>query len=129
MLKEKYRRNFMDKNLVTNVNYNSKFVYFPLAVDEERNLLLGAPFFTNQLENVRHIVKSLPIGYKLYVKETPSQSTRQWRDISEYKEMMSIPNVRLIHPSVSPSEIYEKTSLVITIAGSSALEAAFKRLE
>ena len=41
--------------------------------------------------------------------------------------MMAIPNVRLIHPSVSPSEIYEKTSLVITIAGSSALEAAFHR--
>jgi len=127
ILNKNKRESFMRNNFLTKIKDNEKFIYFPLAVDEERNLLLGAPFFTNQLENVRHIVKSLPIGYKLYVKETPSQSTRQWRDISEYKEMMAIPNVRLIHPSVSPSEIYEKTSLVITIAGSSALEAAFHR--
>ena len=79
----------------------------------------------NKLENTRHIVKSLPIDYKLYVKETPSQVTRNWRPISEYKEMMSVPNVRFLHPSVVPSEIYKKTSLVITIAGSASLEAAF----
>jgi len=31
----------------------------------------------------------------------------------------------LLHPSIPPSEIYKKTSLVITISGSSSLEAAF----
>ena len=124
-LNKRSRQQFMDKNFLTELNYDEKFVYFPLAVDEERNLLIGAPYYTNQLENIRHIVKSLPIDYKLYVKETPSQVTRNWRPISEYKEMMSVPNVRFLHPSVVPSEIYKKTSLVITIAGSASLEAAF----
>ena len=127
VLNKNRRESFMKKNFLTKIDNNEKFVYFPLAVDEERNLLLGAPFYTNQIENIRHVVKSLPADYKLYVKETPSHVNRQWRDISEYEEMMSIPNVRLIHPSVSPNEIYKKTSLVITIAGSSALEAAFHK--
>ena len=124
-LKKKFRQQFINKNFLTELKYDEKFIYFPLAVEPERNLLIGTPYYTNQLENIRHIVKSLPIDYKLYVKETPSQITRHWRRISEYKDMMSIPNVRLLHPSVLPSEIYKKTSLVITIVGSSSLEAAF----
>ena len=124
-LNKRSRQQFMNKNFLTELNYDEKFVYFPLAVDEERSLLIGAPYYTNQLENIRHIVKSLPIDYKLYVKETPSQVTRHWRPISEYKDMMAVPNVRLLHPSVLPREIYKKTSLVITIAGSASLEAAF----
>ena len=124
-LKKKFRQQFINKNFLKELKYDEKFIYFPLAVEPERNLLIGTPYYTNQLENIRHIVKSLPIDYKLYVKETPSQITRHWRRISEYKDMMSIPNVRLLHPSVLPSEIYKKTSLVITIVGSSSLEAAF----
>ena len=127
-LKKIYREYFMEKNFVKTLDFNEKFVYFPLTVDEERNLLLGAPFYTNQVETIRHIVKSLPVDYKLYVKETPSQVVRKWRSISEYKEILSIPNVRLIHPSVSPEEIYAKTSLVMTISGTSGLEAAFHKI-
>ena len=110
-LKKKFRQQFINKNFLTELKYDEKFIYFPLAVEPERNLLIGTPYYTNQLENIRQIVKSLPIDYKLYVKETPSQITRHWRRISEYKDMMSIPNVRLLHPSVLPSEIYKKTSL------------------
>ena len=125
MIKKKIRERFIDNNLLKELKFNEKFVYFPLAVDEERNLLIGAPYYTNQIENIRHIVKSLPVDYKLYVKETPSQVTRHWRSTSSYKQMLEIPNVRLLHPSIPPSEIYKKTSLVITISGSSSLEAAF----
>ena len=38
---------------------------------------------------------------------------------------MDIPNVVLLHPSVSQKELYEKCSLVFTIAGSSGFEASF----
>lgn len=124
-LKKKIREQFINKNLSNQINFNEKFVYFPLAVDEERNLLIAAPFYTNQIEVIRHIAKSLPIDYKLYVKESPSQSIRYWRPLSEYKEMMKIPNVRLIHPSFSPEILYKNCSLVITIGGSSGYEAAF----
>ena len=61
----------------------------------------------------------------MIVKETPAQKSREWREISEYKEIQEIPNVILMHPDVSSEEIIKKSSLVMTISGSSGLEAAF----
>lgn len=39
--------------------------------------------------------------------------------------MMNLPNLELMHPSVSNTELLKKCSLVITIAGTAGLEAAF----
>lgn len=125
ILKKSYRHQFIVKNLKKYFPTNEKFVYFPLGLDEERNLLISAPFYTNQIETIRHIAKSLPIDYKLYVKEHPSMSIRDWRSISEYKEIMSIPNVRLFHPLTPTGKFYENCSLVISTAGTSGFEAAF----
>lgn len=125
LLKKIMRKRFIDKNLLLKVDLNEKFVYFPLGVNEERNLLILASFYTNQVEVIRHIVKSLPIGYKLYVKENPAEVVRRWKSISEYKEMLSIPNVYLVHPDFSTEDLYKNSSLVISISGSSGLEAAF----
>ena len=124
-LKKRIREKFIGKHFLKNISGKEKFIYFPLGVDEERTLLIDSPFLTNQIEMIRNIVKSMPVGYKLYVKEAPSQRLRKWRKISEYKEMLKIPNVRMIHPSVHPKQIYEKCSLVITIVGSAGFEAAF----
>jgi hypothetical protein len=123
-IKKKLRENFMQKNLLQDVDFKKPFIYYPLGVDPESNILLTAPFFTNQIEIIRSLVKSLPIGYELYVKENPAQIDREWRRISEYKEMMEIPNVKLLHPSVSNEKLLENSSLVVTLAGSSGFEAA-----
>jgi hypothetical protein len=124
-LKRKFRYSFINNNLETTIDFHEKFIYFPLGVDEEKNLLINAPFYTNQLEVIRSIAKSLPVEYKLYVKENPAQVIRYWRSISDYKDIMNIPNVRLIHPSFPAEKIYEKCSTVITIGGTSGLDAAF----
>ena len=121
------RYSFINKNLGLNIPQNEKFVYYPLHIEQERNLLLAAPFFTNQIELIRNIAKSLPVSHKLLVKEHPAQETREWRAISDYKKIMKIPNVILIHPTVSSQEILEKCSLVVTIGGTTGLEAAFYR--
>ena len=89
----------MENNLNRKIFQNEKFIYYPLHIEQERSLLIAAPYYTNQIEIIRSIAKSLPIDYKLYVKEHPSQANRNWRDISDYKEIINIPNVRLIHPS------------------------------
>jgi len=125
LLKKKNRQRFIDNALLKDIPHNEKFVYFPLAMDEERNLLVGAPYYTNQIEVIRMISKSLPIDHKLYVKEHYSVAIRDWRAISEYKEIMEIPNVRLFHPSVKNDLFLKNCSLVITIAGTSGFEAAF----
>ncbi len=87
--------------------------------------MIASPFYTNQIETIRHIAKSLPPDYKLFVKEHPTQTIRGWREISFYKEILEIPNVDLLHPSVSSEEIMKRCSLVITVGGTSGLEAAF----
>jgi len=125
MLKTKIRGNFLDKSCVRRIE-DEKFVYFPLHQEPERSLLLDAPFYTNQIETTRNIAKSLPIGYVLYVKEHPTQGrSRGWRPISEYKEIMEIPNVKMIHPSVASDELIKKSSLVISVGGTASFEAAF----
>ena len=54
------------------------------------------------------------------------QKLRGWRDKKFYKEILDMPNVILIHPDVSNEEMINKTDLVITITGTSGLEAAFQ---
>lgn len=124
-LKTKYRKNFIDRNLVKHVNLDVPFIYFPLHIEQERSLLILAPFYINQLEVITSLVKSLPVGYNLYVKEHPTMFSREWRPISIYKKIMSLPNVTLIHPSVNPTDLMKKCKLLITISGTNGLDAAF----
>jgi len=124
-LKKRYRENFINKNFKRKIDDATPFVYFPLHLEPERVTLIGSPYFTNQLETIRHILKSLPVGYRLLVKEHPTQSIRGWRTNSYYKQMMNLPNLELMHPSVSNTELLKKCSLVVTIAGTAGLEAAF----
>jgi len=123
-IKLRYRQYFIDNNLQKTPDLNVKFIYYPMAMDLERNQLVESPFFNNQTELIRHIVKSLPPGYVLYVKEAPGQQSRQWRSIKEYKDILAIPNVTFFHPSVKNTTFLKNCSLVITIGGTSAIEAA-----
>lgn len=123
-LRAKYRKNFINRNLPKNIEENTRFVYFPLHIEEERSLLLLAPFYTNQIEVITNIAQSLPVGCKLYLKEHPMMFTRAWRSISDYKKIMQLPNVKLLHPSVNHKDLLKKCSLVITISGTSSFDAA-----
>jgi len=119
----KKRKNFLDKNAYKTIS-NENFIYSPLSVEPERTLLIDTPYFTNQIETVYHIAKSIPIDYTLYVKEHPTQGPlRGWRPISDYKKIIELPNVKLIHPEVSSTELIKKSSLVITAGGTSSFEA------
>ena len=51
---------------------------------------------------------------------------RGWKDIKQYQEINDIPNVTLIHPSYSSKELIRNSNLVVTIRGSSSLEAAYE---
>jgi len=123
-LKRKFRKSFIDKHLDRKIDTTSPFVYFPLQAEPERTLLISAPFYANQLELITNIARSLPPNFLLYVKEHPFQKVKGWREISKYKQIMDLPNVKLIHPSVSNMDLIAKSELVLTITGNSALESA-----
>ena len=115
----------MNRHFTKNPSMDTPYVYFPLGIVLERHILIDAPYYTNQVELIRHIAKSLPVGYRLLVKEHPAQESREWRTISEYKQILDIPNVTLIHPSFSDQELQKNCSLIISTAGGSAFEATF----
>jgi len=119
------REKFMNKNLPKQMELKKPFIYFPMATDLERHLLIDSPFYTNQIEVIRNIAKSIPVGHTIYAKENPSNVTRNWRSISQYREIMEIPNVKLLHPEFSNKELLTKCDLVMSIAGSSSFEATF----
>ncbi len=125
LFQRKYRVAFLNKHCIRKINDNESFIYFPLHYEPERVLLIQARYYSDQISVIKNLAKSIPFGYHLYVKEHPAMSTIGWRKTSFYKEIMELPNVRLIHPDVSPDEILKKCSLLITIAGSAGQDAVF----
>ena len=127
-IKRQWRSNYLEKNLKKVVDLNVPFVYYPLNIDAELTILHYAPFFTNQIEIIKHIAKSLPIDHMLYVKEHIHAIFRGWRETSQYKELIEIPNVTLIHPSYSSNELVKNSRLVITIRGTATIDAAYQNI-
>ena len=90
----------------------------------EKSTLIQSPLFTNQIEIIRQIAKSIPIEYKLFVKEHQGQIARGWRSEEEYEEISGIPNVELLHPDINGEEILQNCDLVVTVGGTTGFEAA-----
>lgn len=122
-LKRSRNYRFLKKHSTLSPDLSIPFVYFPMNVVEEMNLLYHAPYYTDQIEVIRHIAKSIPINYVLYVKEHGAAVVRGWNSIDYYKQMIDMPNVKLIHPSYDNDILIKNSKLVITIRGTSALKA------
>ena len=126
-IKRIFRKMFIDRNFEKEINIHEKFLYFPLQVQPERGVDIVAPFYANQAEVIVNISKALPIDYKLYVKEHYNMRLRNWRKTSYYKKILDLPNVKLIHPSVSPKILLENCTTVITVSGTGGFEAALHK--
>lgn len=98
------------------------FAYFPLHVQPEVSIDLIAPFFTNQLTLISQIAKSLPVHFKLYVKEHPAML--EYRPTKYYKELKKIPNLKFINTTTSSFDLIKNSKLIITITGTVGWEAA-----
>ena len=120
----KKREQFLD-NYAEKTLQDEKFLYFPLQSEPEASILLNTPFYSNQINLIETIAKSIPINYVLYVKEHPLQKIKLWRSIEDYKKIRNIPNVRFLHPSVNAQEVLEKSQGVIAISGATGFEALF----
>lgn len=97
------------------------FAFFPLHLEPETVLLLYGYRYTNQLEVVRQVAKSLPIHFKLYVKDHPRMFG--FRTRKYYKELKKIPNVKLVDPQVNSLHLIPKSKLAVVITGSVGWEA------
>lgn len=116
--------------------YNKKFVkssqlgegnyaYFPLHTEPEIALSLYARPYVNQIEVIRNIAQSIPVGMKLYVKEHPRSFGM--RDLSYYKKILQMPNVSLVHPTLDSLTVSENAKLVVVISGHAGFEALIQK--
>lgn len=124
--KIKKRKQFLDTESIKLVE-DEKFVYYPLQSEPEAKILTESPYYSNQIALIENIAKSIPIDSILYVKEHPVQKTKLWRPIEDYKKILALPNVKLVHPSVDSQELISKSQGVIVINGSVGFEALFHK--
>lgn len=97
------------------------FAYYPLHLEPEMAMLLLAPRWTDQINLIKQIAESLPLHFKLYVKEHPVMVG--FRPRRYYRELKKIPNVKLIHPNHDPHATVKDSQLVLTQTGTAAWEA------
>jgi len=129
-LKDKIKRKFRSligyEDLYDTPDWDEDFAFFPLHVEPEISTMLHAPYFTDQSWLIRQIAKSLPVSFRLYVKEHPGMVGFRTRRF--YRELKKMPNVKLIHPSIKSFKVLENVKLVTTITGSTGWEAClFKK--
>lgn len=117
----KFRKAFAYGNLFDRPVSGESFAYFALHSEPESYPMVLAPFYMDQLWLVKQIARSLPLDFKLYVKDHPAMLG--FRPPAYYAEMKKIPNVRLLDPRTSGLELTRSARLVLTLTGTSAWEA------
>lgn len=99
------------------------YVYMPLHVSPEASLDVLGGFCQNQFELVRNVVKSLPHGVSLAVREHPAGLGK--RRYGFFREIGKLPNVVCVSPYADGAELIAGARAVISVSGSAAYEAAF----
>ena len=103
---------------------NTQYAYYPLHVEPEIALSLFGREYLNQIELIRNIGRSLPITWKIVVKDHPASVGR--RNIKYYKKLLEIPNVVLADHYLESKTIIEYAKIVFTVSGFSGFEAILK---
>jgi len=122
-LKRKARVLIGFDDLYDEVDFAEDFAFFPLQSIPEMATMLYSPFYTDQLWLIKQVSRSLPIHYKLYVKEAPAMFG--YRPRQYYKELKKIPNVKLVKPTTTSFDLIKNSKIVTTNTGTAGFEALF----
>ena len=97
------------------------FIFFPLHVAPEASTMILAPMYLDQPALIEQISLSLPLNFKLYVKEHIPMLGR--RPLEFYDRIRRLPNARLVDPRASSFDLITNSRLVTTITGTAGWEA------
>ncbi len=97
------------------------YVFYPLHSEPEIALSLYGRDHQNQIETIRRLAQSLPLGWKLIVKEHPRSLS--YRSSGWYRRLLEIPNVYFADPNTRPFYWIEKANAVVTVSGFVGFEA------
>ncbi|MCR5106631.1 MAG: hypothetical protein K6B28_00555 [Lachnospiraceae bacterium] len=119
------RRKYMGKNKLFEAPVEGEdYVYMPLHLIPESTVFVKASYYVDELNLIEQVSKSLPAGWKLYVKE--HQAMLGERGIDFYKKAKELHNVRLVQVNHyhDPKPWIIKAKGVVTIVGTTAFEEA-----
>lgn len=121
-LRQTYRGIVGLSRLYSKPDFNKEYAFYALHYEPELAVQVLSPFYSDQLSIIKYIARSLPIHYKLYVKEHPLMINK--RPKRYYKELLKIPNVKLIDQKIDGFEMIKHSKIVATITGTAGWEAA-----
>jgi hypothetical protein len=117
-----FHRLLLSRYYVKPRNQNDKYIYFPFHVPSDTQLLIRSPMFQFQECFIEYLSRSIPFGYRLYVKEHPAAVGGYWNHIIK-KLIKNYGNISLIHPQVNSYDLIRNASLVVTVNSSVGFEA------
>jgi hypothetical protein len=92
-----------------------RYVLYPIHFQPEASTLVQAPYYLDQEALIEDISKSLPVGYRLYVKEHVSNRGR--RSQAFYKRLRETFGVRLLGPDEDTWQLIRNAAAVAVITG------------
>lgn len=101
------------------------YVFYPFHLSHDLQLRVKAPQFIDQPAAIENIAKSLPGGYKLYVKEHPADIGGT--SVKDLEKISKLPNVKLLRPSENPLKIIKHSACIVTINSGVGWEALLLR--
>ncbi|HAV01238.1 MAG TPA: hypothetical protein DCW47_08645 [Lachnospiraceae bacterium] len=119
------RRKYMGKNRLFEAPVEGEpYVYMPLHLIPESTVFVKASYYVDELNLIEQVSKSLPVGWRLYVKE--HQAMLGERGTEFYRKVKELHNVRLVQVNHyhDPKPWITKAKGVVTIVGTTAFEEA-----
>lgn len=112
-------------------DFKKPFIYVPLHYQPERNSLPLGEWFADQYLMIDMLARSLPDGWKIYVKEHPQQWSyfakgEYGRSLSFYEDIQKIPNVILVPVRLSSFRLIDAARVTATLAGSAGWESVMR---
>lgn len=114
-------KQFFSKWFETEVSPHERYFVYPLHYEPEASTLIRAFNFSDQMCVIKQIIKVLPLGIKLVVKE--HAGNQGYRKTSFYRELYYFPNVILVPPSYNGKKLIKNSVGVITLTGRMGWEA------
>jgi hypothetical protein len=120
-LRMRLKKLLYDIFLPRNMDRGEEFFFLPLHLPSESQLTVRAPHCLDQEAIVDIVARSLPSGYKLYVKEHPNHigvvPLKAIRQISKMKDVV------LLHPQTHSHQLIQKSSGIVVINSTVGFES------
>ena len=129
-----YKKNLLNeynKLTTTNLDMNINYIYVPLHFQPERTTSPDGDIFENQWLMIQLLSKTIPKGWKIYVKEHISQFRKDFsgemgRNIEFYQDILLFKNVELVPLSIDSYTLIDNAKVVATVSGTVGIEAVVR---